>query len=157
MEGQRHSPASLDFVPAEYLSQFSACAALSVTLQILRKLQLLTSNHLSRLLGRGLMPCFVGAPLLLIILLLPIDNSFAQTAVNLFGSSTPAVADSGDSKAVVVGVKIFSDVAGQVRGCSFYKALTNTGVADLCCAGEQLWSRCSVCSSIWSGYLDQRS
>jgi len=128
MEGQRHSPASLDFVPAEYLSQFSACAALSVTLQILRKLQLLTSNHLSRLLGRGLMPRLVGAPLLLIILLLPIDNSFAQTAVNLFGSSTPAVADSGDSKAVVVGVKIFSDVAGQVRGCSFYKALTNTGV-----------------------------
>ena len=74
------------------------------------------------------MPRLVGAPLLLIILLLPIDNSFAQTAVNLFGSSTPAVADSGDSKAVVVGVKIFSDVAGQVRGCSFYKALTNTGV-----------------------------
>ena len=103
MEGQRHSPASLDFVPAEYLLQFSACAALSVTLQILRKLQLLTSNHLSRLLGRGLMPRLVGAPLLLIILLLPIDNSFAQTAVNLFGSSTPAVADSGDSKAVVVG------------------------------------------------------
>ena len=70
----------------------------------------------------------VASLLLIIIMLIPIDNSFAQTTVNVFGSSTPAVVDSGDSKPVVVGVKVFSDVAGQVRGCSFYKALTNTGV-----------------------------
>jgi hypothetical protein len=49
-------------------------------------------------------------------------------AVNIFGASTPAVADSGDAQSIVLGVKIFTDVPGQVLGCSFYKAATNVGI-----------------------------
>ncbi len=48
--------------------------------------------------------------------------------MNLFGAATPAIVDGGNSSAVVLGVKIFSDVPGQVLGCSFYKSPANTGV-----------------------------
>lgn len=51
----------------------------------------------------------------------------AQTPVTLFGTGTPGVLDAGVNQSVVVGVKIFSDVPGQVLGCSFYKAPTNVG------------------------------
>ena len=46
----------------------------------------------------------------------------------LFGSTVPAVPDSGDAGAnVELGVKFTSDVSGFVTGVRFYKAATNTG------------------------------
>lgn len=66
-------------------------------------------------------------PLLLAVLALTTANSFAQTTLNLLGTSTPGVVDSGSIQALVLGVKIFSDVAGQVLGCSFYKSPANVG------------------------------
>jgi Domain of unknown function (DUF4082)/Fibronectin type III domain len=45
----------------------------------------------------------------------------------IFGSSTPAVADSGDTGSVNLGVKFMSDTNGFITGIRFYKASTNTG------------------------------
>ncbi|HYK49524.1 MAG TPA: DUF4082 domain-containing protein [Terriglobales bacterium] len=59
--------------------------------------------------------------------LLTAGSSSAQLPVSIFGTSTPGVADGGDAQSVVLGVKIFADVPGQVLGCSFYKSATNTG------------------------------
>jgi Domain of unknown function (DUF4082)/Viral BACON domain len=69
-----------------------------------------------------------GCLLLLTFLLFAVDVSFAQVTTNIFGARTPAVVDGGDPQSIVLGVKIFSDVPGQVLGCSFYKAATNIGV-----------------------------
>ena len=52
---------------------------------------------------------------------------FAQNPVTLFGTNAPVVVDSANPNSILLGVRIFSDVAGQVLGCSFYKAPTNTG------------------------------
>ncbi len=52
---------------------------------------------------------------------------FAQNPVTLFRDGTPVVVDSANPKSILLGVRIFSDVAGQVLGCRFYKARTNTG------------------------------
>ena len=67
-------------------------------------------------------------PLFLAAILIAIDTSFAQVTVNIFGASTPTVADGGDAQSIVLGVKMFSDVPGQILGCSFYKAAANTGI-----------------------------
>src|SRR5207249_2016185 len=45
----------------------------------------------------------------------------------IFGSSTPAVTDSGDGSSVVLGVAFSADSAGYITGIRFYKASTNTG------------------------------
>ena len=60
--------------------------------------------------------------------LLAAGTSLAQLPVSIFGASTPGIVDGGDPQPVVLGVKIFADVPGQVLGCSFYKAATNAGV-----------------------------
>jgi hypothetical protein len=67
-------------------------------------------------------------PLILAAILIAIDTSFAQVTVDIFGASTPTVADGGDAQSIVLGVKMFSDVPGQILGCSFYKAAANTGI-----------------------------
>ncbi len=72
------------------------------------------------------MVCFIGV--LFLVVVLTTSTSFAQAAVNLFGTSTPAVVDGGDPKSIVLEMNVSSDVPGQVLGCSFYKAATNTGV-----------------------------
>ena len=64
----------------------------------------------------------------LVVLAVTSGPSFAQSPPGVFGAATPGVVDSGDTQPVVVGVKAFSEVPGQVLGCSFYKAPTNTGV-----------------------------
>jgi hypothetical protein len=69
-----------------------------------------------------------GLPLLLIVLVTMSHPSFGQSNLNLFGAGVPLVADGNDTQPVVVGTKIFSDVAGKVLGCSFYKAPANIGV-----------------------------
>ncbi len=51
----------------------------------------------------------------------------AQETLSLLGTNAPAVVDSKDPKSVVLGVKVFSDVAGKILGCSFYKAPANAG------------------------------
>lgn len=67
-------------------------------------------------------------PLVLIILAATSNTSLAQGTLNLLGTGTPAVVDSGDARPVVLAVTVVSDVAGQVLGCSFYKSPANTGV-----------------------------
>jgi hypothetical protein len=68
----------------------------------------------------------VGAVLVLTIIALTLCSSVAQ-ANDLFGAGLPTVIDSGNPTPVELGVKIFSDVPGQVLGCSFYKSPANTG------------------------------
>ncbi|WP_169735482.1 DUF4082 domain-containing protein [Actinokineospora inagensis] len=46
---------------------------------------------------------------------------------NLFGSRTPAIADSGDSSGVELGVKFSTGVSATVTGVRFYKNFNNTG------------------------------
>src|ERR1035437_7414752 len=46
---------------------------------------------------------------------------------SIFGSTAPAVADSGDPTPVEVGVKFTSDKFGSISGIRFYKASANTG------------------------------
>jgi methionine-rich copper-binding protein CopC len=62
----------------------------------------------------------------------PVSWSFTTsntlTGATIFGNAaTPAVASSGDSNAVELGVKFRSDVAGTVTGLRFYKGSGNTG------------------------------
>jgi hypothetical protein len=64
--------------------------------------------------------------LLLTVLALTLGSTYTH-ATDLFGAGTPVVVDGGNPTPVVLGVKIFSDVAGQVLGCSFYKSAANTG------------------------------
>jgi hypothetical protein len=45
----------------------------------------------------------------------------------LFELATPAVVDANDPNPVEIGVKLRSDVAGEVHGVRFYKAAANTG------------------------------
>ena len=71
---------------------------------------------------------FLGAPLLLIILAATSGTSWSQATLSLLGAGTPKLADGGDNQSVVLGLKVFSDVPGQVLGCSFYKSPANTGV-----------------------------
>ncbi|MGH9503190.1 MAG: DUF4082 domain-containing protein [Terriglobales bacterium] len=65
---------------------------------------------------------------LLASVLLGTGRLSAQLPVSIFGANTPAIADGGDPQPIVLGVRIFADVPGQVLGCSFYKAATNVGV-----------------------------
>ncbi|HMH07330.1 MAG TPA: hypothetical protein VK579_11690, partial [Terriglobales bacterium] len=68
------------------------------------------------------------APIIfLVVLAVTSGPLFGQSPLSVFGAATPGVVDSGDAQPVVVGVKVFSDVPGQVLGRTFYKALTNTG------------------------------
>jgi Domain of unknown function (DUF4082) len=90
------------------------------------------SSHPLRSLGQRSRRSRAALFLLGIFLIVGTGRAMAQsnaaTALDVFGTSTPLVADNGDAKSVVLGVKMFSDVPGQVLGCSFYKAPTNTGV-----------------------------
>jgi hypothetical protein len=58
-------------------------------------------------------------------------QSSASNAVTplqtIFDAATPAQIDSGDTNAVVLGVKFKSDTFGTVTGIRFYKAAANTG------------------------------
>jgi hypothetical protein len=75
----------------------------------------------------GIMDYFsVALPVLAFFLFA--GTSFAQLPVSLFGTSTPATGDGGDPQPAVLGVRVFSDVPGQILGCSFYKAPANLGV-----------------------------
>jgi hypothetical protein len=59
------------------------------------------------------------------------EASAASNAVvpqdTIFELATPAVVDSGDASAIELGVKLTSEVAGQITGIRFYKAAANTG------------------------------
>jgi hypothetical protein len=75
----------------------------------------------------GIMDYFsVALPVLAFFLFA--GTSFAQLPVSLFGTSTPATGDGGDPQPAVLGVRVFSNVPGQILGCSFYKAPANLGV-----------------------------
>jgi hypothetical protein len=51
----------------------------------------------------------------------------AQTPMTVFGDGTPSILDAGVNQSIVIGVRMFSDVPGQVLGCSFYEAPANIG------------------------------
>ena len=60
----------------------------------------------------------------------------ASTTFSLFNNTgTPAVVDSGDGKAIELGVKIRADVSGYLTGIRFYKAAGNNGTHT-----AHLWS-----------------
>ncbi len=60
----------------------------------------------------------------------------ASTTYSLFNNTgTPAVIDSGDGRAVELGVKIRSDVNGYITGVRFYKSAANIGTHT-----GKLWS-----------------
>src|SRR5205823_14162097 len=72
----------------------------------------------------------------------------------IFGSSTPATVDSGDTASAVVGVAFNSDTAGYVTGVRFYKATTNTGthVGSLWSATGQLLASATFSGETASGW-----
>jgi hypothetical protein len=55
------------------------------------------------------------------------ESNVAVPQESIFGTSTPATIDSGDSHSTELGVKFSSEVAGNVSGIRFYKATNNTG------------------------------
>ncbi|HEY1285353.1 MAG TPA: DUF4082 domain-containing protein [Solirubrobacterales bacterium] len=72
----------------------------------------------------------------------------------IFDLATPATVDAGDAKAVELGVKFRSDVAGTVNGIRFYKAAANTGthVGSLWNAGGTLLAQESFSAETASGW-----
>ncbi len=56
-----------------------------------------------------------------------VTPSASSAPDTIFGTSTPATTDSGDTAAVELGVAFSSEVSGSVTGIRFYKASTNTG------------------------------
>jgi Domain of unknown function (DUF4082)/Purple acid Phosphatase, N-terminal domain/Viral BACON domain len=67
----------------------------------------------------------------LALLLVAASRSLAQSTppgLDLLGTSVPPIPDSGETSPLVLAVKLFSDVSGQVLGCSFYKSPANVGV-----------------------------
>ena len=83
---------------------------------------------LFQLSARTFAACRAGASLAAALMVIAVSGTMpAQTTANLFGTSIPANIDSGELSPVVLGVKVFSDVPGQVLGCSFYKSSANIG------------------------------
>ncbi|MGW7483095.1 N,N-dimethylformamidase beta subunit family domain-containing protein [Nonomuraea muscovyensis] len=69
-------------------------------------------------------------------------------------STTPALADSGDPKAVEVGVRFQATSPGMISGIRFYKGVGNTGthVGSLWTAGGQLLARATFTDESGSGW-----
>jgi hypothetical protein len=84
--------------------------------------------------------------------------SDASTAVvpqaTIFDFATPATIDSGDTGAVVLGVKFRSDAEGSVTGIRFYKAATNSGthVGSLWTAGGTRLAQATFAGESASGW-----
>ena len=78
----------------------------------------------------------------------------AQAATTIFGTATPATADSKDPTAVVLGVKFSSEVPGTITGIRFYKATANTGthVASLWSSSGTLLASATVTGESASGW-----
>jgi hypothetical protein len=55
------------------------------------------------------------------------ESSTPTCPCTIFGSSNPAMLDSGEASAVNLGVAFTADVNGYIAGVRFYKASTNTG------------------------------
>ena len=88
------------------------------------------------------------------------NTSAPSTAVtaacpcSLFGTGTPAKADSGDSSAVEVGVRVSAQQDGYVSGIRFYKATSNTGthIGSLWTTGGQLLATGTFVNETASGW-----
>lgn len=79
----------------------------------------------------------------------------STTPVSLWNNSpTPSIVDSGDTKAVELGVKFTSDVNGQITGLRFYKSAANTGphTANLWTASGQLLATATFTNETASGW-----
>ena len=78
----------------------------------------------------------------------------AQAATTIFGTTTPATADSRDPTPVVLGVKFSSEVPGTITGIRFYKAAANTGthVASLWSSSGTLLASATVTGETASGW-----
>ncbi len=72
----------------------------------------------------------------------------------IFGSQTPAAADSGDAGAVNVGTVFTTDTSGYITGMRFYKAAANTGthVGSLWSASGTLLAQATFTSETASGW-----
>jgi hypothetical protein len=90
-----------------------------------------------------------GALLALVVLFGYSSNSFAQTQVTIWPSTTiPPVADAGSDSPVELGVSFKSDTNGYISGIRFYKSSANTGTHV-----GNLWSSTGVllASAIFTG------
>ncbi|MGH9545837.1 MAG: DUF4082 domain-containing protein [Terriglobales bacterium] len=54
-------------------------------------------------------------------------QSTSAAGLDVLGTSVPPIPDAGETKPFVVAIKLFSDVPGQILGCSFYKSPANIG------------------------------
>ena len=74
----------------------------------------------------------------------------------IFDFAAPAVADSGDTSAVELGVKFTSDAFGTVTGIRFYKAAANTGthVVGLWTASGTLLAQANASNETASGWQE---
>jgi predicted phage tail protein len=72
----------------------------------------------------------------------------------IFELGTPATVDTGEARAINVGVKFRSDVPGQVTGIRFYKAANNTGthVGTLWTAGGEVLAQATFANETASGW-----
>ena len=72
----------------------------------------------------------------------------------IFGSSTPSIADSGDTTGVNLGVAFSSDTSGYIVGVRFYKAAANTGthVGSLWSATGALLAQATFTNETASGW-----
>ena len=71
---------------------------------------------------------YVKGALLALVLLCSSSNSFGQTQVTIWPSTTvPSVADAGPDSPVELGVSFKSDTNGYIIGIRFYKSSANTG------------------------------
>jgi hypothetical protein len=81
--------------------------------------------------------------------------SAAVTPQNtIFDFAIPATIDSGDSSAIVIGVKFTADSSGSVRGIRFYKATANAGahVGSLWSASGALLASAAFTNETASGW-----
>jgi hypothetical protein len=81
--------------------------------------------------------------------------SFGSNATTIWPSNAvPAIPDTGPDRAVVVGVKFTSDVAGYVTGIRFYKGIGNTGThtGSLWTAGGTLLASGTFANETASGW-----
>ncbi len=88
------------------------------------------------------------------LMLIAAPSSALAAPDTIFGSTVPAMIDSGDGHSVVLGVKFSSEVAGNVTGIRFYKASANTGthLGSLWTTGGKLLASATFTSESTTGW-----
>jgi hypothetical protein len=131
----RKYTSSHSFIPTQQLNvrlSLKLDAVRSLPIAVICHPKIVHSRRFPRLSARKLatrpsnLPRFIVLGIM-VLTTIASGTLLAQTPMTVFGDGTPSVPDAGVNQSIVVGVKIFSDVPGQVLGCSFYKAPANVG------------------------------